>query len=229
MRDLTTVFWLFAGVYASGIFRFNITFPAQYPALPPSILFTTDVFHPLITPTSTYRHAAPDSDLGTGGAADQSRSPPGTLDLKHGFPHWPEDVTTSPVPILRVLYYLRAVFVHATMLDSIAFDDAANTSAWHAYQAFRNDVPMQSIHHRDGRVQESLAALDGLRLASGPSSHSEQSQPGGARTPDQWSWNRVWEERLTKTIQQSSADRVLYAEDPESNNMASLSGIIRLR
>ncbi|OAQ63256.2 ubiquitin-conjugating enzyme, E2 [Pochonia chlamydosporia 170] len=60
----------------------------MYPSLPPFILFSTDIFHPLITPLTTYMYTTEVQDYGTVSAADQERLPPGGFSLRHGFPEW---------------------------------------------------------------------------------------------------------------------------------------------
>ncbi|QLI65698.1 Coiled-coil domain-containing protein 124 [Metarhizium brunneum] len=76
------------GPYAAAVLRFQISFPDTYPKLPPLILFSTDIFHPLITPLTTYMYAKDVQDKGTSSATDQERLPPGAFSLRHGFPQW---------------------------------------------------------------------------------------------------------------------------------------------
>lgn len=71
------------GPYAPAILRFQISFPLAYPILPPLITFSTDLFHPLIAPLTTYIQ-----DSGTVSAPDDERLPPGGFSLRHGFPSW---------------------------------------------------------------------------------------------------------------------------------------------
>ncbi|KAG9242551.1 small conjugating protein ligase-like protein [Calycina marina] len=67
------------GPYAPSILRFHIYFPPKYPVLAPMVTFSTDVFHPLITPLTTYLYT---TDIQDGGL------PPGGFSLRHGFPLW---------------------------------------------------------------------------------------------------------------------------------------------
>ncbi len=76
------------GPYASAILRFRISFPPTYPALPPLITFTTDIFHPLITPLTTYTYTTGSSSNETVSARDDERLPPGSFSLRDGFPQW---------------------------------------------------------------------------------------------------------------------------------------------
>jgi hypothetical protein len=74
--------------YASAILRFSIRFPASYPALPPLVIFNTDIFHPLIVPLTTYTFTTGSSNEAPVSATDEERLPPGGFSLRHGFPHW---------------------------------------------------------------------------------------------------------------------------------------------
>ncbi|KAI0111914.1 UBC-like protein [Daldinia grandis] len=76
------------GPYAPAVLRFQISFPDLYPKLPPLVTFSTDMFHPLITPLSTYMYSTDVQDNGTVSATDAERLPPGGFSLRHGFPGW---------------------------------------------------------------------------------------------------------------------------------------------
>jgi len=52
------------------------------------VTFSTDIFHPLITPLTTYMYTTDIQDNGTVSATDEERLPPGGFSLRHGFPHW---------------------------------------------------------------------------------------------------------------------------------------------
>ncbi|KDN65138.1 putative ubiquitin-conjugating enzyme [Colletotrichum sublineola] len=67
---------------------FQISFPDTYPRLPPLVTFSTDMFHPLITPLTTYMYTTDIQDNGTVSATDAERLPPGGFSLRHGFPAW---------------------------------------------------------------------------------------------------------------------------------------------
>ena len=71
------------GPYASAILRFNIKFPPTYPELPPLITFTTDIFHPLIVPLTTYTFTTGSSNEVPVSATDEERLSPGAFSLRH--------------------------------------------------------------------------------------------------------------------------------------------------
>ncbi|CAM1511430.1 Fc.00g089430.m01.CDS01 [Cosmosporella sp. VM-42] len=74
------------GPYAPAILRFQISFPDSYPRIPPLVTFATELFHPLITPLTTYMYTTDIQDNGTVSANDGERLPPGGFSLRHGFP-----------------------------------------------------------------------------------------------------------------------------------------------
>ncbi len=77
-----------AGPYSSAVLHFQISFPDTYPSLPPLVTFSTDIFHPLITPLTNYMYTTDIQDGGTVSATDEERLPPGGFSLRHGFPAW---------------------------------------------------------------------------------------------------------------------------------------------
>lgn len=68
--------------------RFQISFGNTYPRSPPLITFTTDIFHPLLAPLTTYMYTTDVQGNGTVSATDDERLPPGGFSLRHGFPGW---------------------------------------------------------------------------------------------------------------------------------------------
>lgn len=86
--DLNTAKFRSVGPYASAILRFQLRFPDTYPDLPPLVTFTTDFFHPLIVPLTTYTFSTGSASDNPVSATDEERLPPGGFSLRHGFPHW---------------------------------------------------------------------------------------------------------------------------------------------
>lgn len=76
------------GPYATAVLRFQVSFPDTFPLLPPLVTFSTDLFHPLITPLTTYMYTTDIHATGTVSATDDERLPPGGFSLRHGFPGW---------------------------------------------------------------------------------------------------------------------------------------------
>jgi hypothetical protein len=52
------------------------------------VTFSTDIFHPLLTPLTTYTYTTGSSEADTVSATDDERLPPGGFSLRHGFPSW---------------------------------------------------------------------------------------------------------------------------------------------
>ena len=77
-----------SGPYSPAILRFRISFPSLYPYIAPIITFSTDIFHPLLTPLTTATFSSIPSDGDPNGAAMQDRLPAGAFSLRHGFPMW---------------------------------------------------------------------------------------------------------------------------------------------
>lgn len=215
--------------------RFRISFPDDFPARPPVVAFLSDVFHPLVTPLTTYTYSTRDTGAETVSAADEQRLPPGGLSLRHGFPQWFRGATDSvplgerhenssvvesrggSVPekqddhghphIVEVLQYIRVVFDSETVLGSIPLEAAANSGAWHAWRAYRWKV-------LDSRATSPPARQPGeMSETSSGRGTSPRQQPGGARRPGEWNWKGVWEDRVRKSIQMSISEPVLFGGD----------------
>lgn len=56
--------------------------------LPPLITFRSDIFHPLVTPLTTYTYTTGSLSSDPVSATDEERLPPGGFSLRFGFPHW---------------------------------------------------------------------------------------------------------------------------------------------
>ncbi|KAI9825700.1 MAG: hypothetical protein M1832_001044 [Thelocarpon impressellum] len=56
--------------------------------MPPLVTFTTEIFHPLLTPLTTYTYTTSSTDSDTVSATDEERLPPGGFSLRHGFSQW---------------------------------------------------------------------------------------------------------------------------------------------
>ncbi|KAL4934445.1 putative ubiquitin-conjugating enzyme [Aspergillus undulatus] len=82
------VIFVRTGPYGSAILRFQIRFPPDYPDRPPLVTFSTDVFHPLIVPLTTYTFSTGVSNENPVSATDEERLPPGGFSLRHAFPQW---------------------------------------------------------------------------------------------------------------------------------------------
>ncbi|KAI9852101.1 MAG: hypothetical protein M1838_001898 [Thelocarpon superellum] len=234
------------GPYASAILRFQISFPPSYPELPPLVIFATEIFHPLLTPLTTYTYTTGSSESDTVSATDDERLPPGGFSLRHGFPHWfgrsrrvsgrpaplspssapgtpasdrSPSVGPSPSPVIstrEVLQYIKAAFEQEEVLDAVPFDAAGNPGAWHAWQTYR--AKSRPDRSRTSATREELT--EALTRAGSPTA-STSSGPSVGRTkrPGEWNWEGVWEERAKKGIEGSLADPVLYGNVAGPNEL----------
>ena len=211
------------GPYTNAILRFQIAFPDDYPDRPPVVTFLQDVFHPLVTPLTTYTHSTRERG-GTISAADEEKLPPGGLVLKEGFPEWFADRagkrhedelsanegadivpnTHAATPhIAQVLQYLRLVFSAPEIIDGVPLASAANPSAWHAWRSHRAKALGEH------RAQSPAKSLNGDTSSDGSLS-PRAAQPGGARRPGEWNWSGVWEDRVRKVIAASRTEGTLF-------------------
>ncbi|MCJ1354859.1 MAG: hypothetical protein MMC33_004849 [Icmadophila ericetorum] len=243
--------------YCSAVLRFQISFPVEYPQRPPSITVQSDIFHPLVTPLTTYTHTTGSSNLETVSATDYERLLPGSLTFRQKFPQWFErsaggvevrvghggidsdeeqSVTSErdsggvtqaisggraissdsmsksePQPVspkgpdapefslCDVLRYMKTAFEDESVIDEVPLAAAGNTSAWHAWQAYR----------RATREQPSS-----LRALGGPSPRRvlahKITKSHGSVASKQWNWDGVWEKRVKAGVNNSISDSVLY-------------------
>lgn len=93
-----------SGPFTPAILRFAVSFPFGYPESPPLITFVTDIFHPLVTPLTTYTYTTGLLGSDPVSATDEDRLPPGGFGLSHAFPHWfgkSDPIASSSVDSLR--------------------------------------------------------------------------------------------------------------------------------
>ncbi|KAI8977321.1 ubiquitin-conjugating enzyme/RWD-like protein [Mycotypha africana] len=98
------VLFVHQGLYQSGVFKFRVAIPQDYPEYPPSVTFMSDMFHPLID----------------GG---------GNLSLSQQFLTWRphEDY------IIYVLHYVKNIFKKA-ILDRLIEKHCLNKEAYRMYK-----------------------------------------------------------------------------------------------
>ncbi|KAI8338248.1 ubiquitin-conjugating enzyme/RWD-like protein [Chlamydoabsidia padenii] len=98
------VLFLHQGLYSSGVFKFRLVIPEDYPLACPSVTFMTDVFHPLI-----------DSQ--------------GNLALQPGFPNW----RPYQDYLIHLIRYIKHVF-HRSFLGSLTEHVCFNKEAYRLYR-----------------------------------------------------------------------------------------------
>lgn len=76
------------GPYAQAVLHFQLNFPSDYPRSPPLLTFQSEIFHPLVTPLTTYTYPTGPRNSDSTSINDGDQLPPGGLSLRHGFPKW---------------------------------------------------------------------------------------------------------------------------------------------
>lgn len=184
------------GPYQGAVLRFTTVFGQT---MPPSIIFQTEIFHPLVTPL-TLNTSAPDSlsENQTASSFTENRSLPGAFCLKHGFPEYiPVKRQTSSMPpdfCSELLLYTRSVFEEAAVLDSIPIECVGDRNAWLAWRSHRS-LPLSSSQLKAEAVDEKGVLI---------------------RRADQWDWRGIWKGRVTRGIAASVNDSSLYARGSNS-------------
>ncbi|KAF2130629.1 hypothetical protein P153DRAFT_289138 [Dothidotthia symphoricarpi CBS 119687] len=226
------------GPYAPAVLRFQVSFPPNYPTLPPLVTFSTDVFHPLLTPLTTYTYTTGSSDTDTVSATDDERLPPGGFSLRHGFPQWfgragksatePRKASGSTVGSpARSVTSVRADFDSVTMNSSdvapptievpmvIMLDYIRSTFS---EESVLDSVPLQAAAnpgayhawraHRAPFLQTQQSPSETLQGTS--ESTPESPSLGRNRRPAEWNWEGVWEERVKKAVNATLSEPILF-------------------
>ncbi|KAI9674235.1 MAG: hypothetical protein M1817_002053 [Caeruleum heppii] len=217
----TGVLFVRQGPYAQAILRFRLTFPPTFPDQVPIITFTTDIFHPLLTPLTTRTYmTAVTLDGDPFRTSEDERMTPGGFSLRHGFPEHHQGLCREPTPskhqltVYEILSYVRSAFEDESLLDSVSLEAAGDPGAWRAWRSHRlrtkpvvsrpvidNDAWSEPSDDSDDVDVTGSVVTDGRRVA--PSTAE-------VRRPGEWNWEGVWEERVKKGIQASLAEPVLY-------------------
>ncbi|KAJ6444511.1 ubiquitin-conjugating enzyme [Purpureocillium lavendulum] len=216
------------GPYAQAVLRFQISFPDTYPKLPPLILFSTDMFHPLITPLTTYMYTTDIQDNGTWfgrgrraasatrqASGEQPRSPVSESGSKAPSTAFSPESESDGLPsymrqskhstsVYHILKYIRGAFDDETVLDSVPLEAAGNPGAWHAWRTHRRRLGKLA---EEPTAAASEAEKEPAPVPEAPAGEATQSV---ARRPGEWNWEGVWEDRVKKGIAASLSEPVLY-------------------
>ncbi|KIW94044.1 uncharacterized protein Z519_05360 [Cladophialophora bantiana CBS 173.52] len=224
------------GPYAGAVLRFQISFSDTYPDLPPLVTFSTDVFHPLIVPLTTYTFSANSVDAsGTVSASDEDRLPPGTFSLRYGFPHW---FTATPLPCSKDDTFganKQGGARHLTPgdLDSDIVDANEDPQVdrepprdrrvtilkvlQHIQDAFEDEglldkLPLETVG--DPSAWHAWRAHRGLARRQNepqtPVSEVKDAAPSSPKNPGEWKWDGVWESRVRNGIEASISEATLF-------------------
>ena len=217
------------GPYAPAPLRFQISFSISTAEenIPPLVTFSSDIFHPLMVPLTTYTFSTAVSyspvrrdGQDTVSATDEERLPPGGFSLSHGFPDrfgrrerrrtsgnaptddsedFTESSTAAPIPVKQILAYIKSAFDDESVIDDIPLEAAGNPGAWHAWRTYRK------AQNLGGSSNE---------MTDRPTSPSKT----GPKHPGEWNWEGVFEKRVRSGIDASLSDQVLFGGKGVSND-----------
>lgn len=209
------------------------------------IAISTDIFHPLVTPLTTYTYTNSDTGADTVSATDEERLPPGGFSLRHGFPEWFDssklnaeaeevqhnvqgDATTQDTHITETQKSNTILDTGVPSARCGAVDIAR--ILYYMRSAFDSEVVLDKIpldasgnpgawHAWQAHRAKVLGATSATRSdQSGLSSPlTIRQQPGGARRPGQWNWEGVWEERVKKGVHASISQSALYSSGHDTD------------
>lgn len=240
------------GPYANAILRYQIEFPDDYPQRPPVVVFQSDLFHPLVTPLTTYTYSTRDAGADTQSAVDEQRLPPGGLSLRHGFPEW---FDTIDVQISNGVDASDSASSPDTRdAPSAVNDDHVSTAKQkrcpHVIEllqymrivfdteAVLDTIPLTAAAntgawHAWRSFRENNASRAACTARPAGDSHdrslSPRKQPGGARPPGEWNWRGVWEDRVRRSVQNTLAEPLLFGGDNKDVVCNSSKGLSRDR
>ncbi|WPH00231.1 Hypothetical protein R9X50_00305400 [Acrodontium crateriforme] len=233
------VLFLRKGPYANAVLRFTIKFPDNFPTRPPVISFLSDVFHPLVTPLTTYTYSTRDTGTETVSAADQHRLPPGGLSLRHGFPEWFNNATerTSSPAAQRQQVSMVTDGDESSAVTSLT-ETSASSQPPHVVEILQylrvvfdteevlDSIPLDAAANSGAwhawrsyrskitsRTASPVPQSSDTTEATLEQSTSPRKQPGGARRPGEWNWQGVWEDRVKKSVQASISEPMLFGSD----------------
>ena len=204
--------------------RFYISFPDTYPSLPPLVTFSTDMFHPLITPLTTYMYTTDIQDNGTVSATDEERLPPGGFSLRHGFPGWfgrgrrSRQVSGQNAAAQTPPRPTPGNASSSTTPNSKATPPSGTPSFMQTQQ---KDISTYDVLRYIRSTFDDEKVLDSVPLeaAGNPGAwhawgtHRHQATSGATsvpRKPGEWNWEGVWEERVKKGIAASLSEPMLF-------------------
>ncbi|KAF2967871.1 hypothetical protein GQX73_g5712 [Xylaria multiplex] len=220
------------GPYAPAVMRFQISFPDSYPRLPPLVTFSTDMFHPLITPLSTYLYSTDVQNNGTVSATDEERLPPGGFSLRHGFPNWfgrqgrkaaeakqpgggqtarqtphrpppPADLSSGSTPGSRN----SAIGQSSIFLETKKEEVSIFAVLYYIRSTFDDENVLDTIPLEAAGNPGAWHAWRTHRAEQGKTFESPSTS---TRKPEEWNWEGVWEERVKKGISACLSEPVMF-------------------
>lgn len=211
-----------------------------YPTHPPLVTFTTDIFHPLVTPSTIQSYSTAKAPDVPPPAANGQGLVAGGFSLRHGFAGWFETAddasrratANSPdghghrrraamvVSVVDLLRYMRSTFDDGAVLDAVPLSAAADTGAWRAWRAHRRrNGPEGALRGLAAAFPDDDGDGEAVKAPYEQSSSSTRALKQGRRSPPDWDWDGVWEERVRRCVQYSTADPVLYGRSGAKSDL----------
>lgn len=210
------------------------------------------MFHPLITPLTTYMYTTDIQESGTVSASDQERLPPGGFSLRHGFPDWfgrgrrsmaearqtdqqrltspdaaPSNSTTPAVQ--EAPAYMRTGHKSVSAYEVLhyirsAFDDEAVLDSVPLTAAGNPGAWHAWRTHRKatGKLLDDETTEEGQTNKEDEQQATENAKSATPRRPGEWNWDGVWEDRVKKNVSSSLSEPVLYGETKMSDDLVCL-------
>jgi Ubiquitin-conjugating enzyme len=216
------------GQYAPGVLRLQISFPERYPEVPPLITFSTDIFHPLVVPLTTYTFSSGAVDaIGTVSASDDQRLPSGAFSLRNGFPDWfrqsmrAGDSRNGSRRVSSNNEVGQNDVAAATSEEEPNSQPTLNCSIVNALAYLRSSFEEPEI--LDNLPLEAAAnpgawhawrSYRGLPKAASRAVSPAQGEAGkgpmAQKQPGDWNWEGVFEKRVKSGVESSISDAVLF-------------------
>ena len=233
------VLFIRGGPYASLIARVGVVFPDNYPEIPPTIVFHTEIFHPLVVPLTTYTFSTGADASGTVSANDDERLPPGAFSLRDAFPAWFGEGRRRSRLSRDIGQDIRNDTVARSMSP---MDDMLGSGFASPNLGAQNDSNSTARSQETPSIPQILAylkstfedatVLDNLGLEScgnpgawhawrayrGLSKYVSKSRPTSPigspnrvlKQPGEWNWEGVWESRVSSQVAMSASESVLF-------------------
>jgi hypothetical protein len=225
-----------------------MSFPPAYPTLPPLVTFSTDIFHPLLTPLTTYTYTTGSLDTDTVSATDEERLPPGGYSLRHGFSHWfgrarrtpgSRNVSESSAgshtqstvsDVARsVSGSSRTVLGDVSSRRVLVADILKYMQSAFSEESVLDAIPLEAAanpgaYHawRAHRGQDIPTEASATQTSSDTNTNLEPEPVSRKRMPGYWNWEGVWEDRVRKAIKASLSDPVLFSGGADEINFLDL-------
>lgn len=225
------------GPYAPAVLRFEVVFPLDYPEYPPTVRFTSDIFHPLVAPLTAYTYFVGTSSTKPVSAGGDASLAPGAFNLPNKFStrcRWSQEsapVSTVPQTIIN-RSQKDCIYNHRDSSDTphppnpaldasqkgrkaaVAF--GVRDILEHIKQAFDDEKVLDDLPAEAAANPGAWKAWKAHRQGSQATLDAQKGLQSvdnhslSVGQGDGWNWDGVWHERVQKGIKASISDPVLY-------------------